>query len=123
MRFIPREFLHSQNLTGLQANETGAYLLLWYFNSHVNSFANRNPYWLSSGFVSAQGDQVLWSEHHCPRSPQADHGLRRTGPCYVALPLALFSLFRSRAPFVEHSRQLVNCALLVDCLARIPCLR
>eukprot|EP00656_Telonema_subtile_P015964 TRINITY_DN18404_c0_g1_i1.p1 TRINITY_DN18404_c0_g1~~TRINITY_DN18404_c0_g1_i1.p1 ORF type:complete len:512 (-),score=73.18 TRINITY_DN18404_c0_g1_i1:102-1637(-) len=61
-KFVPREYLDTIGISGvLQNNESGAYLLLWYNNGHID-FNGRNPYWLSAGFSSADRTQILWSE-------------------------------------------------------------
>ncbi len=61
MVFLPKQYLQKMGWP-TKDGENGAYLILWYFNGHKGSFANRNPYWLSAGFASSDGSQILWSD-------------------------------------------------------------
>ena len=57
-RLVSNAYLKSMKFV---TNEENAYLLLWYFNGHT-SYNNRNVYWLSAGFASEDGTQVLWTD-------------------------------------------------------------
>ena len=61
--FQPHHLKNPRGPITMKQFSNGGFLLLFYNNAYT-SFADssRNPYWLSSGVLSSDGTEVLWSQ-------------------------------------------------------------